>query len=73
MLDIIDPSEVYSVAEFKQEADRLIIDITARGKTPILCGGTGLYLDAVIYDFGIPVRANDEIYRDELETFRLEH
>lgn len=73
MLDIIDPSEVYSVADFKEVADRLIVDIIARGKIPILCGGTGLYIDAVIYDFGIPVRANDESYRDELEIFRIQN
>ncbi len=48
MVAIADPEENWSVARFVEEADRCIQDILHRGKLPILVGGTGLYLDAII-------------------------
>ena len=48
MVAIADPSENWSVARFVEEADRCIQDILSRGKLPILVGGTGLYLDAIV-------------------------
>jgi len=51
MLDVINPSERYSAAVFKNRTLELIKDITKRGKLPILVGGTGLYIDAVIFDY----------------------
>jgi len=52
MVSIAQPGEEYSVARFTEEADRCIQDILARGKLPILVGGTGLYLDAIIRGHG---------------------
>lgn len=54
LIDICDPYENFSVADFTSLADRAIRDITARGHLPVLCGGTGLYLDSVLHgiDFG---------------------
>ena len=48
MLDIIDPTQPYSVAQYTVEANKVVTDIIARGKFPILVGGTGLYIKAVI-------------------------
>ena len=48
MVAVADPAESWSVARFAQEADKSIQDILSRGKLPILVGGTGLYLDAVV-------------------------
>ena len=48
MVAIADPEENWSVARFTEEADKCIQDILSRGKLPILVGGTGLYLDAII-------------------------
>ena len=48
MVAIADPAESWSVARFTEEADRCVQDILRRGKLPILVGGTGLYLDAII-------------------------
>lgn len=48
MVAIADPEENWSVAKFTEEADKCIQDILSRGKLPILVGGTGLYLDAII-------------------------
>lgn len=49
MIDIIDPNENYSAAEFAKEAESLIEDILKRGKNPIIVGGTGLYINTLIY------------------------
>lgn len=54
MLDICDINERFSVAQFRDRVLPIIDDIIARGKTPILCGGTGYYIDAVIYENTLP-------------------
>ncbi len=54
MLDICDINESFSVKEFRDRTLPIIEDITKRGKTPILCGGTGYYIDAVIYENTLP-------------------
>lgn len=70
LLDILDIHEMYGVGEFAPEARRIIADITARGKLPILSWGTGLFIDSVIGNFTIPEVPADWEYRDELEAFR---
>jgi tRNA dimethylallyltransferase len=50
-LDLVTPDEPFTVADFKREAERAMEDIAARGKLPVLVGGTGLYIDAILYDF----------------------
>ena len=70
LLDILDIHEMYGVGEFAPEARKIIADITARSKLPILSGGTGLFIDAVIWNFTIPEVPADWDYRDELEAFR---
>ena len=67
MLDIISPDEKYSVGEFKKEAEKNIEQIIQKNKIPILCGGTGLYIDSLIYDFDIPKVPADEVLRKKLE------
>ena len=52
MIAVADPEESWSVARFTQEADKCIQDILSRGKLPVLVGGTGLWLDAVIRGHG---------------------
>lgn len=73
MLDIRNPDEEYSVGAYQHDVFPIIDDILARAKTPILCGGTGLYLDAIAFHFDIPPREPDWEYRDSLEEIRLEH
>jgi len=48
LIDILDPLQSYSAAEFAKDATRLMVDIRARGKTPLLVGGTMLYLKALL-------------------------
>lgn len=52
LLDLVEPCEDFTAAVFKQLANDAIDDITSRGKLPIMVGGTGLYIDGVLYDFG---------------------
>ena len=50
-LDLVKPGERFTVADWKTYAEDIIKDIKSRGKTPIIVGGTGLYIDALIYDY----------------------
>ncbi|MEK7582277.1 MAG: tRNA (adenosine(37)-N6)-dimethylallyltransferase MiaA [Patescibacteria group bacterium] len=54
MLDIASPTRQYSVARFKREAQRTIRNITRRDKLPIICGGTGFWIDTLVYDLSLP-------------------
>lgn len=72
-IDICDPREVYTVADFKRDAIRRIEEIASRGKIPIICGGTGLYIDSVVFDLDVENGSNDFAYREELERFRQKH
>ena len=51
LLDILAPTESFSVADYQQVVREKITEIQARGKMPIIVGGTGLYIQAVLYDF----------------------
>lgn len=66
LLDVIDPGERLSAAAFKLLAEAAIADITSRGRLPILVGGSGLYVDAVLYDYEFPPEA-DPVRRAQLE------
>ena len=50
VVDFVDPMREYSCAEYAVDAARAIEDIVARGKLPIICGGTGLYLDSLLFE-----------------------
>lgn len=66
MIDVADPTEEYSAARYAREASAVIRDITARGKLPILVGGTGLYYRALTRGF-FPGPARDGALRARLE------
>ena len=67
LLDIRNPEESFTVAEYKELAEEKIKEIKERGNTPILCGGTGFYIKAVVDGVVIPQVAPDEKLRKELE------
>ena len=69
LLDICDPSENFSVARYQKAAFTALQDIYSRGKIPILVGGTGFYIQAVLYDIDFTEEENDPEYRASL--FRL--
>lgn len=66
LIDLVCPTERFAVGEFQRRARDVLADIRARGATPVLVGGTGLYLRAVIDDLEIPDQFPD--LRDELEA-----
>ncbi len=70
-----DLREDYTVFDYQKDARRIIDDILARGKLPILVGGTGLYINAALYDYKFEDKANDEyegVSNDELYKMLLE-
>ncbi len=72
MLDIASPKHIYSVAEYKTAADNCIADILKRGKVPILCGGTGFYIDAVTQGLILPEVKPDYDLRKKLSLLSTE-
>ena len=72
MLDIISPDEEFSLWEFKQGAQSVIDDLHNRDKIPMLVGGTGLYIDSLIFDFNLPKVPADENLREELSQLSKE-
>lgn len=54
LLDIVSPKKVYTVEQFKKDGKKTLNDIIARGKLPIICGGTGFYIDALVSDEQFP-------------------
>ena len=66
LIDFVSPDVRYSVADFKRDAEEKIRFVLDRGKVPILCGGTGLYVDSLVYGIDYPEIEFDQGYRDEL-------
>lgn len=72
LIDVVDPTDVFTVSQFQSMTHDIIEDIYARGKLPILCGGTGMYISAIIDGIGFPeVPPNFEL-RGELEKMNVE-
>lgn len=66
-IDLVEPGERYTAAQFKVYAERVIQDICSRGRVPFLVGGTGLYVDAVVFDYQFTPES-DMVLRQQLET-----
>lgn len=71
LIDIEHPSRTYHVERFKRDAERAISDIIARGKLPIICGGTGFYIEAIIHNVVRPDVPQNKKLRAELEKTPL--
>ena len=69
MIDICEPTENFSAAEFAERAHKVIADVQSRGKKAVLCGGTGLYLDTVLGRLDFGEIESDEKLRGELIAF----
>ena len=67
LLDIVDVTEEYTVADFSDDAKTKINEILNKGKVPILAGGTGLYFRVLLQDFDLPRVAPNKELREELE------
>ena len=67
LVDEIDPATDFSVAEYQIMAKKYIHEVFQKGKTPIISGGTGLYLNSLIYDMNFSVMPRQMGFREELE------
>lgn len=67
MIDVVDPDEDFSVADFHDMASQIISDIHKRGKLAIVTGGTGLYLNSLVYDMDFGGTNSDPSIRKDLE------
>ena len=71
MLDVADPAVGFSAPRFKQLAQDAISDISERHKLPIMVGGTGLYIDSVLYDYSFLPKSDPQL-REELNQLSLD-
>ena len=67
LIDILEPSEEFNVARFKQLAGEAVRDIASRGAVPIVAGGTGFYIQALLYDIDFTQTTEDPAFRREME------
>ena len=72
MVDILPPTASFNVVDFKERAEALIEEITARGRLPIIVGGTGLYIKALLEGYEFSTKGEDAALRSELETLLAE-
>ena len=72
LIDCVSPEERYSVADYKRDATEAIENIISDGKVPIIVGGTGLYLEALIYNIEYNEIETDLEYRENLEKIEKE-
>lgn len=69
LIDVLSPEEEFHVVRFQQMAKQAMEEIYAKGKIPILVGGTGFYIQAVLYDIDFTENEGDESYRKELQDY----
>ncbi len=73
LIDEFEPEEEFNVVRFQQLAKAFMNQIYAKGKLPILVGGTGFYIQAVLYDIDFTQEESDSSYRQELEALLQKH
>lgn len=67
LLNIVSPKRTFTVSQYQKLAKKTLADIIKRDKLPIICGGTGLYIDALIYDYQLPKVPPNQKLRKQLE------
>ena len=72
MIDVVEPDQLFTVSMYREMACRAIDGILKRGKTPLLVGGTGLYLNAISYEMSLGENGADSAFRDELQKIAQE-
>ncbi len=71
LIDVADPREIFDLAQYKKQAEEAVADILKRGKLPIIVGGSGLYLQALVDNYNLSTVKPDHNLRVELETKTL--
>lgn len=69
LIDVASPTITYTVSDFKKDADTAIKEIQSKGKVPIVAGGTGFYVQALLEGLDIPAAPPDEEFRKEMREF----
>ena len=72
LIDFVEPDKEYNVSLYREECLKTIKDIISRGKTPIIVGGTGLYVNTIVNGVEFSNIETDELYRKELEKLAKE-
>ena len=68
LIDVLEPSEEFNIVKFQELSKQALKEIYAQGKVPIIAGGTGFYIQSVLYDIDFETNENDREYRTWLET-----
>ncbi|MBP6856581.1 MAG: tRNA (adenosine(37)-N6)-dimethylallyltransferase MiaA [Candidatus Pacebacteria bacterium] len=72
LLDVVSPKKVFTVEQFQKLGKKAISNILKKGKTPIICGGTGFYIDALVYESNFPAVPPNKSLRTQLEKKSVE-
>lgn len=72
LLDVADPKNEFSVSEYKNLAEPIIKDLISKGKVPIICGGTGFYINSILYDLSYGNGKGDEKVREKYKQIANE-
>ena len=73
LMDFLEPSQPFSVAEYVEMAKERIADIHSRGKLPVIVGGTGLYIDSLVNNIQFTESEGDPALREQLQNYAAEH
>ena len=73
MIDVVEPDQMFTVSMYREMACEAIDDILARGRMPLLVGGTGLYLQAISYEMSLGDNCADHALREELHRIAVEN
>lgn len=73
MIDVVNPNEDYSVSEFRYDSEKIIGNMHSNGKVPIIVGGSGLYVNSLIYDLDFANAKSDEKLREYYDYYHKEH
>ncbi len=73
LIGFLDPSESFSVADYVKVCDKAVRDIFSRGKTPIICGGTGLYISSFVDNITFDDSTQDYEFRERMREFSEEN
>jgi tRNA dimethylallyltransferase len=72
MIDVADPKNTFTAQEFVEKSKKIILQIMLRGNTPIICGGTGMYIDALVYNQSFPNVPPNKKLREKLEQLSID-
>ncbi|MGI8321128.1 tRNA (adenosine(37)-N6)-dimethylallyltransferase MiaA [Bacillus velezensis] len=72
LIDILEPSDTFSTADYQKMVRGKITEIADRGKLPMIVGGTGLYIQSVLYDYTFTENSGDPVFRERMEKLAAE-